>query len=84
LRRRVASWTWAAVFFLMSLRPLSWALGNYWAAIMAERPGASDDSWAWGHTFGSSALQAWLIAGAGFWLLKPRRRREAARVDKRA
>ena len=82
--RRAGSWTWAAVFFLMGLRPLSWALGNYWAAITAERPGAWDDSWAWGHTFASSALLAWLIAGAGFWLLRLGRRSQASGVDKRA
>ena len=72
--RRVASWTWAAAFLLLSLRPLHAAGGNYWAALTAEHPGAWDDSWAWGHTFALSALFAWVFAGAGFWLLKPRRR----------
>jgi hypothetical protein len=72
--RRAASWIWAAAFLLLSLRPLAWALGNYWAGIMAEHPGPWDDSWAWGHTFALSALLAWLIAGTGFWVLRPRKR----------
>jgi len=71
--RSLVRWTWGITFFVAGLRPFVWAVGNYWAAGTPRDDPAWHESWEWGNAFAIPALAAWAVAGAGIWLMRPRK-----------